>query len=145
MQFSTLLAISLLSPLSLSAARIYGIAVPTTIAPGIPFTLQVLTQNYIQTVYDIAIAIGIQPSPGHPKTLGTVLTTAYLGPEKSNIITPLNYTLTIDPRTPKGTNFTIVASLMSLYGVSSGPVLGFWNQTVAVGEETSEVYVRTPD
>lgn len=86
MQFSNSLKLALLSLIPLSQARIYGISAPSTVAPGVPFTISVLTQNYIQTVYDVAIVFGISPGAGYPGTMGTVLASEYLGPDKSNVV-----------------------------------------------------------
>lgn len=142
MQFSNSLKLSLLSLITLSQARIIGISAPSTVAPGVPFTISVLTQNYIQTVYDVAIGFGISAGAGYPGTLGNVLATEYLGPDKSNVITPLNFTVSVSESFAKG-EATIAASLMSLYGASSAPTLGEWNVTVTVGDATSEEYISS--
>jgi hypothetical protein len=69
------------SPLvSLSAARIYGIAVPDTVKPGEGFNAMIETGNFIQSVYDVAIAFGVSPSPGFQGALGSVIGSYYLGP-----------------------------------------------------------------
>jgi hypothetical protein len=61
-------------------ARIYGIAVPDVIKPGEGFNAIILTENYIQRVYDVAIAFGYKPAGAFPDSLGTVLDSFYLGP-----------------------------------------------------------------
>lgn len=63
-----------------AAARITGIAVPDTIRPGDGFHAVIRSSNYIQTVYDVAIAFGYAPGRGYPGTLGTVTDSFYLGP-----------------------------------------------------------------
>lgn len=61
-------------------ARITGIAVPDTIRPGDGFHAVIRSSNYIQTVYDVAIAFGYAPGRGYPETLGAVSDSFYLGP-----------------------------------------------------------------
>jgi hypothetical protein len=62
-------------------ARIEGIAVPATIKPGQPgFNAVIISANYIQSVYDVAIAFGAAPGSGFPDSLGSVAGSFYLGP-----------------------------------------------------------------
>ena len=74
-----------LSLFALASARITGIAVPSTIAAGSSITVTIITEDYIQTVSDIAIAFGIAASPALPadESVGTTfLGSKYLGPGK---------------------------------------------------------------
>ncbi|TVY73245.1 hypothetical protein LSUE1_G003219, partial [Lachnellula suecica] len=121
---------------------IFGITAPATIAPGQDFNVTLETQNYIQTIYDVAVVFGLAPGQGHPDTLGTVIASEYLGPSKSNIIVPIVYTVSVDKNTPVGSS-TLSASVMSLYGVSSGPTLSNYNVTVVVGDVVSEERVSS--
>jgi hypothetical protein len=66
--------------IALTQARINGIAVPATIRPGDGFNARILSSNYIQSVYDVAIAFGYAPAPGFPGALGQVIGSYYLGP-----------------------------------------------------------------
>lgn len=84
MRFTPLIAITAL--LSATQARINGIAVPSTIKPGDEFDAIILSSNYIQSVYDVAIAWGYSPGDGYPDTLGTVLGSFYLGPGEWNVL-----------------------------------------------------------
>jgi hypothetical protein len=84
MQLSNLLATSA-ALLSLASARIIGIAVPDTIRPGDGFNAIIETENYIQSVYDVAIAFGVAPGNGFPSSLGTVGDSFYLGPGTSEL------------------------------------------------------------
>lgn len=81
MQLSTF---ALASLLSLASARIVGFSVPKTIRPGEGFSAVIHTENYIQTVQDIAIAFGVTPGVGYPGSLGTTLESFYLGPSMSS-------------------------------------------------------------
>lgn len=72
------------SLLAVANARIVGIAVPETIAPGSTIKATVLTENYIQSVYDVAIVFGYANGDGFPESLGTVLSSSYLGPGMSS-------------------------------------------------------------
>jgi hypothetical protein len=79
MRFQTILAASA-SLLSLTTARIVGISVPETIQPGGGFNAIIETENYIQSVYDVAIVFGVAPGAGYPGELGNVMDSFYLGP-----------------------------------------------------------------
>jgi hypothetical protein len=70
---------------TLASARIIGIAVPETIKPGDGFNAIIETENYIQAVYDVAIAFGAATGNGYIGTLGTVMDSFYLGPGNCHI------------------------------------------------------------
>jgi hypothetical protein len=77
--------------LSLASGRIVGISVPETIKPGDGFNAIIQVENYIQSVYDVAIAFGVAPGTGYPDSLGTILDSFYLGPGKSNSLLPVEF------------------------------------------------------
>lgn len=81
MRFSIALAAT--SLLALTEARIVGISVPKTIKPGEDFEAIIISENYIQSVYDVAIAFGYSPGKGFPGSLGQVADSFYLGPGKT--------------------------------------------------------------
>jgi hypothetical protein len=76
-------ALSTAALVALADARITGISVPETIKPGDTITAYIKSSNYIQTVYDVAIAFGYGPGAGTPQSLGLVAATMYLGPSTS--------------------------------------------------------------
>lgn len=60
------LAATLLSA-TLTSARIIGLSSPSTLAPNTPFTFNLTTENYIQSVSDVAVAWGFQiPTETNP-------------------------------------------------------------------------------
>jgi len=80
MQLETVLITSLATTVS---ARIHGIGFPKTIKAGDEVTAIIGSANYIQSVYDVAIAFGInKEAAAFPDTLGPVLGSFYLGPGK---------------------------------------------------------------
>ncbi|KAH6675624.1 hypothetical protein B0J14DRAFT_586921 [Halenospora varia] len=134
---------TLLSITTLTTARIVGLRAPSQIAPGTPFTLTLLTENYIQSVYDVSAAFGIAPGAGYPQSLGTDLfSSVYIGPAGSNVLNGLNYTVAISKEFAKG-EATLSASVMSLYGAVYGPTLVGWNVSVVVGDSVSEGMVES--
>lgn len=143
MRTSTLLAT--LSTAALSSARLVGVAAPSTLAPSQPFTLTLITENYIQSVADVAVAWGYSLSPGFPNSLGSFTSSSYLGPDKSNQL----QNVTIAATAPEGLEnwqgkeVTLSASLYSLYGASGGPSVTNFNVSVTVGEETGGEVVRS--
>ncbi|KAL7945797.1 hypothetical protein V8C42DRAFT_344556 [Trichoderma barbatum] len=126
------------SLLAVANARIVGIAVPETVAPGATIPVTIRTENYIQAVYDVAIAFGYAAGDGFPESLGSVLGSFYLGPSESNTLHNLSRTITIPATAQKG-EALISASLMSLWGAVAGPGLTNFNVSVTVGDETSSV------
>jgi len=141
MRSSTIVA-AFASLVSLASARIVGISVPDTIKPGDGFNLYIQTENYIQSVYDVAIAIGVAPGAGYPQSLGTVLDSFYLGPAQSNVVTPIPKWTTLPASTPTGPA-TLSAELFSLYGAVYGGTLNNYNVSITVGDHTSTTYVSS--
>jgi len=131
--------LTLLTTTSLTAARLTGIAAPSTLAPSQPFTLTLLTENYIQSVADISVVWGFAPTPGFPLSLGAFVSSAYLGPSKSNQLQNVTIPATApaDLAQWKGKQVVLSASLFSLYGVSGTPSVANFNVTVNVGDQTS--------
>ena len=78
MKFATLLAAA--TTATMASARIIGIAAPETIKAGEAFTAKILTENYIQSVADVAIAFGVAPNAGYPGALGNLAGEFFLGP-----------------------------------------------------------------
>jgi len=66
----------------------------------------------------------------------------YLGPETSNTVEQLDFTVQVADTTPLGSRI-LSASVMSLYGVVAGPVLEGWNVTVEVGTIVGSAFVRS--
>lgn len=65
-------ALTLLSLAATASARIIGINVPAQLVPGQTFDATILTENYIQSIKDVAIAFGIAPTMyAMDGTLGT--------------------------------------------------------------------------
>ncbi len=139
MRFQTLA--TALTTATLASARIAGIAAPTTIAPNTPFTLTILTENYIQTVADIALSWGYMPAgQAYSYTIGSYASSAYLGPADSNVL----HNITIDAVAPEGLsafagqNVILTAGVYSLYGVSGEATVTGFNVSVAVGTSKSD-------
>ncbi|EGR48812.1 hypothetical protein MKX07_000006 [Trichoderma sp. CBMAI-0711] len=127
------------SLLAVASARIAGIAVPETVAPGSTIKGLILTENYIQTVYDVAVAWGFAHGEGYPQSLGQVLDSSYLGPNLSNTVNNITQYLTIPASAEKG-EALISASVFSLYGAVYGPTLTNFNVSITVGDSTSSTY-----
>jgi hypothetical protein len=79
---ASVIAATAASVFSVAQAKIYGIAVPSTIKPGDGFNAIIESSNYIQSVYDVAIAFGYAPGSGFPDSLDNVIGSYYLGPGK---------------------------------------------------------------
>ncbi|KAF4313884.1 putative secreted protein nis1 [Botryosphaeria dothidea] len=140
MRTTTILSAAL--PILSAYARLDGVKVPSTIAPGDTFTAIMINEIYIQTVYDVAIAFGISPPPGHEGYIGQVLGSQYLGPELSNQRQNLNLTVKMPDSIAKGEQ-VFYAALYSLYGASSGPTISNFNVTTTIGDVTSDDYVSS--
>ncbi|KAH7061555.1 hypothetical protein B0J12DRAFT_695701 [Macrophomina phaseolina] len=140
MRTATALAAAL--PILSASARLVGVKVPKTIAPGDTFTATMTNEIYIQAVYDVALAFGTSPPPGHEGYIGQVLGSQYLGPALSNQRQNLNLTVTMPSSIAKGEQ-VFYAALYSLYGASAGPTISTFNVTTTVGDVTSSEYVSS--
>ncbi|KAF2665770.1 secreted protein NIS1 [Microthyrium microscopicum] len=140
MQITTLLIAA--ATAAVASARIDGIAVPQTIKPGDGFNARILTENYIQSVYDVATAFGVAPGSGFEGSLGTVIGSFYLGPEQSNVLGNITKWVTLPNNTPAG-KAVISASFFSLYGAGAAPTIETHNVTITVGDSTSTTYVSS--
>jgi hypothetical protein len=70
-------------------ARITGLSAPSTIIPGHTITIRLETSGHIQSVTDIVVTFGWSAPPGHNCYVGrSANNSAYLGPEKSNLVPP---------------------------------------------------------
>jgi len=142
MRTSTLLA-STLALLSGASARIYGIAAPKQIAPDTTVKLEILGENYIQTVQDVAISFGIQNSnTTYPETLGTLLSSKYLGPDDSNVVGNITHYVHIPYGTTEGQK-TLTGALFSLYGAVVSPTIEYFAVNVTVANSTIDSYVTS--
>ena len=130
---STLTAnlVSTLLLLSSASARIVGVSAPPTVYGYNPFNVSLITQEYSQSVYDVAAAFGVAPGAGYPDTLGSIMASEYLGPANSNTLSLITFTVTLPQGTQNG-QYTLSASVMSLYGVTYEPVLSPFNTTITV-------------
>lgn len=137
MRFSTVA--STLTTFSLASARIVGVSTPSTLTPNSTFTITLLSENYSQSVSEVAVAWGFQvptnanPS-GYPYTLGRFTNSSYLGPEKSNTAGNVSIEATVPGSLQIGQDVVFSVAVMSLYGASGGPITQGWNVTVHVGE-----------
>ena len=141
MRFQTILAAGA-SLLTLSSARIVGVAVPETIRPGDTFNAIIEVEDYIQSVYDVAIAFGIASGSGYPGSLGIPITSGYLGPDHSNTLQNISYAMTMPASTTTG-QAKFAAALLSLYGVASDPTITSFNVSVTIGDSTSSNLVSS--
>ncbi|KAK7553672.1 hypothetical protein IWX49DRAFT_221460 [Phyllosticta citricarpa] len=141
MRFQTVLAAGA-SLLGLSSARLVGVKVPSVIAPGELISVNMTSENYIQSVQDISVAFGLAPDASYGYSLGSVVGSQYLGPGNSNKPEDVPILIFLPKDAPTGEQI-FGASLYSLYGASSSPVVSNFNVTVTVGNETSSDYVSS--
>lgn len=141
MHFSTIA--SALATASLATARIVGLSTPATLTPNTTFPITLLSENYIQSVSEIAVAWGFQvptnANPqGYPYTLGSFTGSSYLGPNASNTLSNVTIQATVPAALQAGQDMVFGVAVMSLYGASAGPITQGWNVTVHVGEGQDE-------
>lgn len=130
MQFSATV-LPLLALALPASAIVSGVTAPSSVTAGESFILTLDTADYIQAVYDVSVAFGIASGVGYQGSLGDVFASAYLGPQLSNILNPIRFTVSVDASTPKGESI-IAASVTSLYGLAAEPVINTFNTTVTV-------------
>ena len=130
---STSSALFLCTVISTSSAIITGVTAPSTVYAYNPFTVTLTTANYIQSVYDVAVAFGVAPGAGSPDSLGNIMSSAFLGPSKSNILTPITFDVTLPAGTGNGENVVTVA-VYSLFGAGYAPTMTEFNTTIIVAK-----------
>lgn len=133
-------ALSLLA--STASARIVGIAAPKTVAAGSTVVVDIIAENYIQSIQDVAIAFGIEHGNAIPGSLGQLLTSKYLGPDDSNIVGNITAHVQIPATIPKG-KAALTAFLFSLEGAAYEAATETFQLTTIVGKFTSSGYVRS--
>jgi hypothetical protein len=132
MRFSaTSAALALTTLISSSSAIITGVEAPSTVYAYNPFTITLTTADYIQSVYDVAVAFGVAPGAGYEGDLGTVITSAFLGPSQSNILTPITFSAVLPTGTQNGEN-VLTAAVYSLFGAGASPSITEFNVTINV-------------
>jgi hypothetical protein len=132
MRFSaTSAALALTALISSSSAIITGVEAPSTVYAYNPFTITLTTADYIQSVYDVAVAFGVAPGAGFEGDLGTVVTSAFLGPSQSNILTPITFSAVLPTGTQNGKN-VLTAAVYSLFGAGASPSITEFNVTINV-------------
>lgn len=164
MRASIVLAASA-SLLSSVHARIFGIGIPSTIKPGDTFDLIIEAQDYIQSVTDVAIAVGYSlGSVPAADGLGTFITAFDLGNvylfrlysvlkarhanslcvhytvDDSNLAITYNETVTL-PATALTGIAIFTASLTTLYGAQYEPALVPFRVLFIIGKSTSTTYL----
>lgn len=138
MRFSTIA--STLATASLASARIVGVATPSTLTPNATFPITLINENYIQAVSEIAAAWGFAtPAQAFPYTLGQSGTSSsYLGPKPSTSLENATLVGTVPGNLESGSEYVFSVAVMTLYGVSHGPVTESWNVTVKIGQEQDD-------
>ena len=123
---------------ALASASISGIAVPATVAPGDSFRAIIQTQNFIQSVQDVAISFGLAPeADARPDALVNFLSNKYLGPDNSNISTNITHIVTVPEDMPQGPA-VFTGMLFSLLGAVYSPNEQTFTVDVTVGDFTDE-------
>lgn len=82
MRFGSILAVAVATLASVVSGIITGIAVPKTIKAGGDFELIITTADWIISIYDVSVAVGIAPGKGYQGSLGQVVGSNYLGPSR---------------------------------------------------------------
>ncbi|KAF3918720.1 hypothetical protein AA313_de0208958 [Arthrobotrys entomopaga] len=142
MKFFSLAVATVAAFSGVSNAIITGISVPATIKAGDGFNLYINTANYIQSVYDVSVALGVAPGKGIQGALGQVTDSFYLGPSQSNVLYRIPKWTAIPNSLNKG-NWTYSATFTSLFGAGAAPTLVTYNVSIAVGDTTSTTYVTS--
>ena len=134
MRASTIL--TALTTAALSTARITGVSAPSTISLSDTkgYDLTLITENYIQSVADVAVAWGYAPKPGYYGTIGSQTGSAYLGPDKSNQLENVTVAVPAPSGLTVGQEYVLGVSLFSLYGASGTPTTTLMNVTVTIEE-----------
>lgn len=145
---------------SLASARIVGFAVPHIIAPDADIKVEIITENYVQAITDVAISFGLSPAnTSYPGSLSKYLSSKFLGPGEScptsvvyamltpstdfsNTIENITHVVHIPATTAKGT-FVLTAAHFALTGTSVSPDLESYAVNVTVGDAVTWPLLRS--
>jgi hypothetical protein len=143
MRTATIVASALSVLATTASARIYGIAAPKTVAVGSTVKVEILAEDYIQSIEDVAIAFGLEHGTTPvPQSLGTLLSSKYLGPDLSNVLHNITAHVSIPTGTQKGPA-VLTAFLFSLLGADYSHDISTFHLTTTVGDTTSTEYVES--
>ncbi|RMZ68448.1 secreted nis1 [Pyrenophora seminiperda CCB06] len=145
MRFTSTTA-SLLATLPLATSRLIGISAPATISPSTTYNLTLLSENYIQSISDVAFSLGYSTSPSYPGVLGYNVVSHFLGPDLSN---QGNKSVVIEVEAParedlipgrpegpgEGEKLLLNVAVFSLLGALKTPFVANYNVSVGFGEE----------
>ncbi|KAK5682285.1 hypothetical protein LTS10_005411 [Elasticomyces elasticus] len=127
-----------------ASARIAGIAAPSSIAAGSDFTIAIIPENYIQSVLDVSAAFGFTGTV-FPDSLGSYLTSVYLGPSQSNILTNISVSANLPASYAAGSSYHLTAAITSLYGAAYLPTITSFDLPVTLSNVTSSELTSTFD
>ncbi|KAI9689298.1 MAG: hypothetical protein M1822_009948 [Bathelium mastoideum] len=146
MRAQTLLAAGAALFASQASAIITGFSVPSTIKAGDDFAVIISTADYIQSVQDVAISFGVAPPQyAFNQTLGTtLLSSQFLGPADSNILTNITVHETIPENTDAG-DVVFTGALYSLYGARYSGAVTYFSVNTTIGDATSTTYVSSTE
>ncbi|KAF8310785.1 hypothetical protein DL93DRAFT_2230090 [Clavulina sp. PMI_390] len=130
--------LTVFSASSPSYARVVGIKVPATIHPGTPFPATILTESYIQNVYDYYMVFGMAPrnsaAGGLNELLGLGVDLVAIN-EYNTAHGAFNVSLTIPSNynpDEGGEKVNLRASVFSTTGASQETWVSNWDTNVTV-------------
>ncbi|KAK4950799.1 hypothetical protein LTR10_010792 [Elasticomyces elasticus] len=127
-----------------ASARIAGIAAPSSVVAGSEFTITIITENYIQSVLDVSAAFGFTGTI-FSDSLGSYLTSVYLGPSQSNILTNISVSANVPASYAAATSYHLTAAITSLYGAAYSPTITLFDLPVSISNVTSSDLTSTFD
>ncbi|GIZ41634.1 hypothetical protein CKM354_000493300 [Cercospora kikuchii] len=114
-------------------ARIVGFYAPNTAAPGSKVRLEIQTENFSQSIEDVAMSFGLSTGDFTLGSLGQLISTKILGADLSNTLDNITHIIEIPADATPGPA-VIQGAHFSLTGAVYSPLVEVYYANITIGQ-----------
>ncbi|PPJ56661.1 hypothetical protein CBER1_01760 [Cercospora berteroae] len=114
-------------------ARIVGFYAPNTAAPGSKVRLEIQTENFSQSIEDVAVSFGLSTGDFTLGSLGQLISTKILGADLSNTLENITHIIQIPADATPGPA-VIQGAHFSLTGAVYSPLVEVYYANITIGQ-----------